>query len=202
MTSTFYILASLTLAYLAGSLPFGLWITFLLKRKDIRSGGSGHITTTNTIRMAGWGAGVTVLALDMAKGYLPTALALRLGLPWWALAMTAALAVIGHCWPVFAGFRGGMGLAVTGGAMLAVSPLGFLIAAGVLIAAVLIVRHAARGTFLAALVAPAVLWLLDLRSLAFWVALAAGIVLAFRFTVDWRRRYRELWLDREQPGDN
>ena len=69
------------LAYLSGSLPFGLWITRLVKRVDIRDGGSGHITTTNTIRQAGWLPGALVLVLDVAKGFLPTYLALHLGQP-------------------------------------------------------------------------------------------------------------------------
>lgn len=195
------IFACLILGYLTGSLPFGLWITYLFVRKDIRSGGSGHVTTTNTIRMAGWGPGMIVFLLDLAKGFLPTFLALSFGLPWWAVALTSALTVAGHCWPLFAGFRGGMGLACAGGAMLAASWLGFLIAVGVLIAAVLILRHAARGSLLTGLLGPPVLWLVGLRDVTFWIGLSIGVVLAARFTVDWRRKYRELWLDRGQPAD-
>jgi glycerol-3-phosphate acyltransferase PlsY len=200
MDTTLRIPACILLGYLAGSLPFGLWVTYLLKRRDIRDGGSGHITTTNTIRQAGWLPGALVLVLDITKGCLPTALALRLGLPWWAVALTAALAVAGHCWPLFAQFRGGMGLATTGGAMLAVSPLGFLIILGVLVASVLVLRHSARGALLAGLAGPLTLWLVGLRGVEFWVGLAAGLVLAARFTIDWNRKYRELWLDREQAG--
>jgi hypothetical protein len=49
------------------------------------------------------------------------------------------------------------------------------------------------------LIAP-LFWLLNLRGLEFWIALACGLVIAFRFLVDWNRKYRELWLDREKPG--
>jgi glycerol-3-phosphate acyltransferase PlsY len=188
------------LAYLSGSLPFGLWITRLVKRVDIRDGGSGHITTTNTIRQAGWLPGALVLVLDIAKGFLPVYFALRLGQPAWAVAIVATLIVAGHCWPVFAQFRGGMGLAVTGGAFLAISWQGFLIGFGILIFFVLVIRHAARGTFIASLVIPPVIWLLFSTTTILWVAIATCIVVAIRFTVDWNRKYRELWLDRETRG--
>ncbi len=188
------------LAYLSGSLPFGLWITRLIKRVDIRDGGSGHITTTNTIRQAGWLPGALVLVLDVAKGFLPVYLALRFEQPAWAVAIAAALVVAGHCWPVFAQFRGGMGLAGTGGIFLAISWQGFLVGFGILIFFVLVIRHAARGTFVASLVIPPVIWLLFSTTTILWVAIATSTVVAIRFTIDWNRKYRELWLDRERPG--
>jgi len=125
------------LGYLLGSLPFALWITRLVKGIDVRDGGSGHVTTTNTIRQAGWMAGAAVFVLDFGKGFLAVWLALHAGLPAWSVGLTGALAVAGHCWPVFAQFRGGMGLATMGGGLAVVSPLGFLVALGTLIALVL-----------------------------------------------------------------
>src|SRR5512147_2407070 len=111
------------LGYLSGSLPFSIWVTRLLKGVDLREAGSGHATTTNTIRQAGFAAGALVLILDVAKGFLPVWLALRYAPHMWVAAVTAACVVIGHCWPVFAQFRGGMGLASAGGGLLAASPL-------------------------------------------------------------------------------
>ncbi len=198
MSSIFLSLTFPLLGYLIGSLPFGLWITYLVKKKDVRDGGSGHITTTNTIRQAGWLPGALVFLLDLAKGFLPVTLALCLGLPVWSLALTAALVVAGHCWPLFAGFRGGMGLASGAGTMLAVSPLGALVILGILIACVLLLRHAARGSLLAGLIGPPILWLIGFHGTEFWLGLALGLVIALRFTIDWNRKYRELWLDREQ----
>ena len=139
-------------AYLCGSLPFAVWISRWRKGVDLREGGSGHMTTTNTIRQAGWVAGFMVFLLDTAKGFIPTYLALWLKLPEWAIGAVAVFAIVGHCWPIFARFRGGMGMAVTAGALLAVSPPAFLIAAGVLIFFVLVTRHAARGSIFAALI--------------------------------------------------
>ena len=186
------------IGYLLGSLPFALWITRLAKGTDIRDAGSGHVTTTNTIRQAGWLWGVIVAILDVGKGFIPTYLAINAGLPDWLVAITAGLAIAGHCWPIFAGFRGGMGLATTGGVLLAVSPLPFLIAFALLLVCVLVIRHSARGAVVAAVMGPFIFWVLGMRSTEFWVGTVAAIIIAFRFAIeDWNREYRELWLDRE-----
>jgi glycerol-3-phosphate acyltransferase PlsY len=163
---------------------------------DVRQSGSHHATATNTIRQAGFAAGAFVLILDITKGFLPVYLANRFGSGDWVAPIAAGLVVIGHCWPVFAGFRGGMGLAATGGAVLAVSPFGFLIALGLLIFLVLVIRHSARASFITGLLMPALFWLIGMRGIPIWVSLAAGLVVAIRFLEDWNRQYRELWLDR------
>jgi glycerol-3-phosphate acyltransferase PlsY len=185
-------------SYLSGSLPFAIWVMRWTKGIDVRDGGSGHMTATNTIRQAGWAAGILVFLLDTAKGYIPISIAIHLGIPDWAVGLTAMFAVIGHCWPIFAQFRGGKGLAVTGGILLAISLPGFLISVGVLIFFVLVTRHAARGSLFAALIIPAVLWLVGYRGAIIYVMVLGGLVIAGRFFVDWNRKYRELWLDREK----
>jgi acyl phosphate:glycerol-3-phosphate acyltransferase len=103
------VLAFLVLGYLSGSLTPSIWITRLVKGVDVRDAGSGHATTTNTIRQAGFIWGALVLVLDIAKGFVPTWLALQFAPAAWIVPLTAGAAVIGHCWPVFAGFRGGWG---------------------------------------------------------------------------------------------
>src|SRR5687768_3656329 len=158
------------LGYLAGSLPFSIWITRLAKGVDVRDAGSGHATTTNTIRQAGFGWGALVLTLDIAKGFLPTWLAVKFSGDSWVIACTAALAVVGHCWPVFAQFRGGMGLATFGGAILALNPPAFLICLATLILFVLVIRHSARATVLAGVTMAPILWIFHIRDVDFWVA--------------------------------
>ncbi|HEY2980407.1 MAG TPA: glycerol-3-phosphate acyltransferase [Anaerolineales bacterium] len=185
--------------YLCGSLPFSIWITRRVKGVDVRDAGSGHATTTNTIRQAGFGPGALVLILDLAKGFLPTWLALHFAPAQWIVPLTAALAVVGHCWPVFAQFRGGMGLATMGGSLLAADALAFLIGAALLISLLLIIRHGARASVLTGLLLAPILWAVGFRESVFWIALACGLVIAFRFLIDWNRQYRELWLDRERP---
>lgn len=188
------------LGYLLGSLPFSIWVTHYVKNVDVRDAGSGHATTTNTIRQAGFGWGALVLILDIAKGFFPTYLALQFSGEIWVIALTATAAVIGHCWPAFAQFRGGMGLATAGGGLLSVNPLAFVICLGFLILLVLVVRHSARASVFAGVLFAPVLWLLNIRDAAFWVAVGAGLVIAVRFFIDWNRKYRELWLDRENKN--
>lgn len=188
--------------YLLGSLPFSIWITHFAKGVDVRDAGSGHATTTNTIRQAGFGWGALVLILDVAKGFLPTFLAIKFSDNVWVITLTATLAVVGHCWPVFAKFRGGMGLASAGGAFLAVNPLAFLVCFGLLLIFVLIIRHSARASVFTGIFAAPALWLFNIRDDAFWVAVGAGLVIAIRFLMDWNRKYRELWLDREKTEKN
>ncbi len=191
------------LGYLFGSLPFAVWVTRLVRGVDVRDAGSGHASTTNTIRQAGFGWGALVLVLDIAKGFVPVWLALTtvkqdVLLPY-IVPLTAALAVAGHCWPVFAQFRGGMGLATAGGALLAIHPLAFLLSLGILILLTLTIRHSARASVFTGLLIAPLLWLFNLRGIAIWAAVAIGLVIAFRFLIDWNRKYRELWLDREKP---
>ncbi len=185
------------LGYLSGSMAFALWITHLVKGVDVRSAGSGHATATNTLRQAGFLPGALVFLLDLAKGFLPTWLAVRYAHEAWIVPLTAAMAVIGHCWPLFAGFRGGMGLATANGSMLAAAPAALLISCGLLVALVLIIRHSARASVLYGLLITPALSLVGFRGPVVWIALSVGLVISFRFLIDWNRRYRELWLDRE-----
>ncbi len=186
------------IGYLFGSLPFSVWITRYAKNVDVRDAGSGHATTTNTIRQAGFGWGALVMILDIAKGFIPTYLAIQYTENNWIVALTAALAIAGHCWPLFAQFRGGMGLATFGGALLAANWFAFIVALGLLLALTLILHHGARASVLAGILVAPLLWLLNLRGVEVWIAAAGGLVIAFRFLIDWNRKYRELWLDREK----
>lgn len=203
MSSTEFLLFSLLpiAGYLLGSVPTSVWVTRRVKGIDVRDAGSGHATTTNTIRQAGWPAGLLVFVVDVAKGFLPTFVALQLSPSPWLAAITALGAVSGHCWPIWAGFRGGMGLATAGGAFFAVSPLGFLIGFGVLVALVLVIHHSARASMLTGVTLPLIYWAAGFKPMLIWVSAAVGFVLAIRFASDWRRKYRELWLDRDKNSN-
>ena len=188
------------LGYLSGSLPFSIWVTRSVKGVDVRDAGSGHATTTNTIRQAGFGWGALVAVLDVAKGFIPTLFAIRYSNEPWVVALTAAFAVAGHCWPIFAQFRGGMGIATFGGALIAANWFSALIGLGLLLALLLTLRHGARASVLAGILIAPLLWLFNLRGVELWISLACGLVMAYRFLIDWNRKYRELWLDREKTG--
>ncbi|MCC7361790.1 MAG: glycerol-3-phosphate acyltransferase [Anaerolineales bacterium] len=183
--------------YALGSLSPGVWLGWALLGRDIRAGGSGHSGGTNAARQGGWRFGLLVAVLDVAKGALAAWLAARWGLSPWTPSVVTAAAVAGHCWPVFAGFRGGMGLSVLGGALLVLSPTAFAVGLGLAAAGTLLLRHSARGNLAAGvLIGPAV-WLVTGSATVALAAGAAGLVIALRSRSDWRRVYRELWLDRD-----
>ena len=188
------------LGYLCGSLPFSVWVTRYAKGVDVREAGSGHATTTNTIRQAGFGWGALVAFLDVAKGFVPTLVASKYSGETWVIVLTAALAVVGHCWPLFAQFRGGMGIATFGGALLATNWISAFVGLGLLVTLLFIVRHGARASVLTGILITPLFWLLGFRGVELWIALACGLVISYRFLIDWTRQSRELWLDREKPG--
>lgn len=189
---------AVVLGYLLGSIPFALLVTRLRTGQDVRQFGSGHAGATNAMRVAGWGAGLLVVILDIGKGAAAVWWVARFG-PAGAAPLAAAAVVIGHCWPVFSRFRGGMGAATAAGAVLAAWPLGFVVAIGLAAGFTLLLRHAARANVVTGLILWLVIGLFGGPARAVWVGLAVGVIVAVRGASDWNRQYRELWLDR--PGD-
>jgi len=128
MTHSVIIGALLAGSYLLGSLPFGLWIVKKWKGIDIREHGSGNIGATNVGRICGPAAWIVVFTLDVLKGLLPPLVgaALHLASPWPILA--ALLAIIGHNYSIWLGFKGGKGIATSLGALLGIAPQVALIA--------------------------------------------------------------------------
>ena len=198
MQIALYALGFGVFGYLCGSVPTAVLITRWVKHIDVRDFGSGHATTTNTYRQAGILPAAIVWVLDVIKGFLPTWLALHFAPAAWIAALTAGLAVAGHCWPVFAGFRGGMGLATSHGSMTAAFlfalPIGYALV-GLL---TLLIRHSARASVVTGVLWAPLFWLIGLRGAIIWIAAAVGVVVVIRFLSDWNRQYRELWLDREK----
>jgi acyl phosphate:glycerol-3-phosphate acyltransferase len=118
--------ALLALAYLVGSIPFGLVVGRLFYGVDVRQHGSGNIGTTNVFRVLGKRAGVAVLACDMLKAYVPAVLAAHFLHPWLAIVVAAA-PVAGHMFSVFLKGKGGKGIAAGAAVVLALDPLIFFI---------------------------------------------------------------------------
>ncbi len=113
----------LLVAYLSGSVPYGLVLVRAFTGKDVREGGSGNIGATNVARVAGKTVGAAVLLLDAAKGALPVWLAvwLRPDEPWLHVAVGVA-AFLGHVFPVWLGFKGGKGVATALGVLVVLLP--------------------------------------------------------------------------------
>ena len=155
MTSLVVVLA---LGYLSGSLPWGLWLGRWLRGVDVRELGSRNLGATNVYRSLGPGIGIAVLLLDVAKGALPAWLVPSLplaadfpgGLEWCRLSAGLA-AVLGHMFTMFAGFKGGKGVATTVGVLLALSPPAFLVFVLVFVGIVAATRFISLGSILASL---------------------------------------------------
>jgi glycerol-3-phosphate acyltransferase PlsY len=146
-------------AYLLGSIPFGLLLGKLFGGRDVRSAGSGNIGATNVARVAGPIAGVLTLLLDAAKGALAVYLAGRLSEQSSTWMMIAGLcALVGHCFPIWLGFRGGKGVATAAGVFLVLSPLSFLGAVILFVLVVLYWRFVSLGSISAAAAMPLLIY--------------------------------------------
>ena len=148
-------------AYLLGSIPTSVWLGKALKGVDLREHGSGNAGATNAFRVLGKPIGSAVLVLDMLKGFLAVNLALLQhelvpGSEAWMILKIGLglLAVVGHIFPVFAGFRGGKGVATITGVALAIHPLAALAAMGIYLLVFLLTRISAMGSLTAVLTYP------------------------------------------------
>ena len=162
-----WILVIITGAYLLGSVPSAVWLGRAVRGIDLREQGSGNAGATNAFRVLGKPIGTVVLLMDMLKGYLAVNLShLQHEIDggseaWMLLRMGLGLvAVCGHIFPVFAGFRGGKGVAAITGAALAIHPWAALAAMGIYLLVFLIFKISAMGSLSAALSYP--VWI-------FWV---------------------------------
>ena len=146
-------------AFLLGAVPFG-FLAGKMKGIDLRKVGSGNIGATNTLRVLGVPAGVTVLLLDVLKGYLPVLLAHRLRLdPWWVTG-TGLAAILGHTFSPFLGFKGGKGVATSLGVLIGFSYAVAAASALVFLAAVAATRYVSLGSILGALTQAVCFWAL------------------------------------------
>jgi len=149
----------LLLAYLLGSIPWGLVLTRLFAIADIRRHGSGNIGATNVARVAGPVLGLATLVGDFLKGWAPVALASYLDLPPAGAELYAAalalLAVLGHLFPVYTRLRGGgKGVATAAGGFAALAPLAVLIALVVFVLVLALTRRVSAGSLAAAAALP------------------------------------------------
>lgn len=148
-------------AYLLGSIPFGLLLTKLFGGGDVRKAGSGNIGATNVARVAGPLPGILTLLLDTAKGAAAVWLAAHFSnesATWMTIAALAAL--IGHCFPLWLKFHGGKGVATAAGVFLMLSPLALLGSVIVFILVVAFWRYVSLGSISAAAAMPLLIYLL------------------------------------------
>ena len=149
------------IAYLLGSIPFGLLLAKLLGGADVRKAGSGNIGATNVARVAGPLPGILTLALDAGKGWLAVWLASRIAQGDAAvMVICGVFALVGHCFPIWLRFRGGKGVATAAGIFAALCPEALLAALILFALVVWFWRFVSLGSLAAAASIPLLVYLL------------------------------------------
>ncbi len=187
MNNTFFILIMIAI-YLIAAIPTGVLLARLMGGEDVRQKGSGNIGATNVYRVAGKLAGVLTLVGDTLKGFLPL-----LAFKTWLeptptqLGIASAVAILGHCYPVYLKFKGGKGVATALGIFLVLSPKAVFFALIVFILTVAITRYISLGSVLAALSAPLVILLLNHPQPIFLATLFIAALVIWRHNSNIRR---------------
>jgi glycerol-3-phosphate acyltransferase PlsY len=205
-------LTAFLLAYLLGSIPSAVWIGKIFHGIDVREHGSGNAGATNTIRVLGWRAGVPVMIIDLAKGWLAAMLPVFLNLATDESAlltnlqiMTGLLAIAGHIFPVFAGFRGGKGVATVFGVLLAIHPLLTLACMGVFLVVLIITGIVSVSSMTAGITFPVLLMtIFDTPSLflkIFSVLVAVALLVTHRSNIKRLLRGEEKKLFRKKQKE-
>lgn len=150
----------MTIAYLLGSIPTAVWLSKFVYNKDIREFGSGNAGATNTFRVLGKGPGVFVMIVDMLKGFTAVKLAYLSNYAF-NTEMFVSLqvflgiaAVLGHIFPIYAGFRGGKGIATLFGMILGIQYIIAVLLIGVFIVILLLTRYVSLSSILASIALP------------------------------------------------
>ena len=155
-------------SYLLGSIPVGYLIVSAKTGGDIRKTGSGGTGATNVSRRAGKGAGILTLALDALKGSAAVIISrMLLGdanhAMWW-IGIAGVVAMIGHIFPVWLGFRGGKGVATGVGVFLVLTPIAVLFSGLLFVVTVWATRYVSLGSMIAALSIPVFCWMLNVET--------------------------------------
>lgn len=174
-------------SYLFGAIPSGYIFFRISEHKDIRHFGSKSTGATNILRLKGWRYALPVLLMDFTKGFLPVFLAWRIFSDKNIAIVSAALAVLGHCFPVYIKFRGGKGLATTMGAYAILAFKPFLMSLGIFLLAVGISRYVSLGSILAVFSFPFFVLLLEGENGVILLSLALLVLVLLKHTRNIKR---------------
>lgn len=150
----------IVVAYLLGSIPSAVWIGKKFYGVDVREHGSRNAGATNTLRVLGKRAAIPVFVIDVAKGFAAVMLSLLMGFPGGSPELynvkfvLVAAAVLGHIFPIFAGFRGGKGVATLAGAVMAVYPPAVLLCLATFVVVLLISHYVSLSSMAAGIMLP------------------------------------------------
>ncbi len=165
---------TVVLSYFLGAIPTSIWIGKLLQGVDVRNYGSGNAGATNTFRILGWKAGSLVAAIDLLKGFSAAYFISSLGfniagqppVMFGAEAFTlfqliaGTIAVLGHMFPVYAGFKGGKGVITAAGMLFAIEPISITITLIVFLTVLFTTRYVSLGSIAGSITYPLLLLLL------------------------------------------
>lgn len=176
------IVITFLLSYILGSIPSSVWIGKIFFNVDVREHGSGNAGTTNTIRILGYKAGIPVFIIDALKGWFAIFLTKiifshfpEIEMPEYMLILSAAAAVIGHIFPVFAGFRGGKGVATLLGIGFGLIPIPTSIALGIFIIVLLIFGYVSLASIVATVTLPFVTYFFVMPELPLYLILTIAV---------------------------
>ncbi len=171
---------TILLAYLIGSIPFALLITWRWSGADLRLVGSGNLGAANVMRASGVTAGVLVAVLDMTKGAASVWLAERFAAHGAVPAAAGVAAIVGHVYPVWLRFRGGKGVATACGVFSVLTPLAVTPALAIFIATVWMTKYISLGSMLASLALPPLAYATGSTAPTVVAAGAAAALIIFR----------------------
>lgn len=171
---------SFLVAYLVGAISFSIIFTKAIRKVDIRDYGSGNAGATNTMRVLGKGPAILVLVLDVLKGVVAILVARAFHLSDWAVAISGLLAIIGHVWPVYYGFKGGKGVATTIGIFMMLSFLPTLIAGILTIIIIAVTRYVSLGSLFLILAAPIIGYFMHSKTSFLVIGLIIFIISAYK----------------------
>jgi len=166
----------LALAYLIGAMPIGLTVGLVLGT-DPRKVGSGNIGATNVLRALGPGVGIAVFVADVLKGVAAVAVCAAFGMSGILLSMGALFAVLGHCFSIFIGFKGGKGVATSLGVVVMLSPLAAALAFAGWLIVVLPTRIVSLASLVGATLLPITFYVFNADSPESVVPLAAMAII-------------------------
>lgn len=171
--------AFIIIAYLVGSIPFGL-ILGKVAGIDVRQGGSGNIGATNVTRLVGKKIGVATLFFDVAKGFLPMITAGAMGAGDNTILLCGLAAFVGHLYPVYLKFRGGKGVATALGVFLYLNPLAVVFCIIAFVSVVYFSGFVSVGSLIAAALMPLLVLVLQGSGNTMWCAFFIALLIWFK----------------------
>lgn len=167
-------------AYLIGAIPTGIILTKLTGAEDIRKVGSGNIGATNVYRTAGRKLGIYTLLGDSLKGIVPMLIAMIFGFQGAELALVGMIAMFGHCFPVYLGFKGGKGVATALGVFLVISPASVLLVVSLFLFMLGKWRYISLASISCAAIIPYLILLFEKSMMVFLVTSCISILVIWR----------------------